>query len=181
MCLKLKPAKRPYASDLLKNKFLSKHIEEDAKYCEYFDLPEQSIMATIQPSSNINLMKNRLPKPKYTIKANSDKNMPKFKETLESKDSPEDAKSSTTHKFGPYASKSGSYQPNDKNKLRPKSPAYGIGKIQNNVKSKFIKRPVCPPVLAHESGPKPASLKGKGKKSKGKKGKHKHSQSCAIF
>jgi serine/threonine protein kinase len=65
MCLQLKPSKRPQASLLVKNKVMMRHIENNEELKFNLEMPTQSIMDTIQPSSNMNLLQNRLPASKY--------------------------------------------------------------------------------------------------------------------
>ena len=79
MCLSIKPSGRPQASKLVKNKVVMRHLDNNEELKVNLDLSPQILLDTIQPSSNMNLLQNRLPPSRYKAKAQSSKNVPDIK------------------------------------------------------------------------------------------------------
>lgn len=60
----MKISKRASAEELLDSKYLAKNVDIDLLKSDS-DITSPTLMETIKPSANMNLLKNRLPEPKY--------------------------------------------------------------------------------------------------------------------
>jgi hypothetical protein len=54
---------------LVKEKIVMRHIDDSEEIKDQLEVPTQKLLDTIQPSVNVNILRNRLPQPKYKIKS----------------------------------------------------------------------------------------------------------------
>lgn len=171
--LQLKPCNRPLASMLVKEKIVMRHIDDSEEIKDQLEVPTQKLLDTIQPSVNVNILRNRLPQPKYKIKSWNDISAIKLKHKLQSIDSIDSRTTSSDKHLDKTPHKV------DLVETPLKKPT--------EVKSKFIRKPVCHPITAHCSGsgrPPLCASKSKTSVKKWKRGTSKSktdSVACVIF
>lgn len=135
---------------LVKEKIVMKYIDDSEEIKDQLEVPVQKLLDTIQPSVNVNILRNRLPQSKYKTKSWNDISSVKLKHKLQSVDSSDSRTTSSDKHLEKPANKVDLPETPLRTPTEIKSKVAEISNLKGTpLKSKFIRKPVCHPITAH--------------------------------